>query len=78
MYSRRASRIKEERFTRARLAAPFAASSNSESNTIWMVSILWKILHSMINSQPTRARVPQRLVAKQKLRTKYRACLRNC
>ena len=36
---------------------PFGRSirrlSNSESITTWMVSILWKILHSMINSQPT-------------------------
>jgi hypothetical protein len=57
MYSRRASRIREERLTRARLAAPFVARSNSESNTTWMVSILWKILHSLINSQTTRIRV---------------------
>jgi hypothetical protein len=53
MYSRRASRIREERLTRARLAAPFVARSNSESNTTWMVSILWKILHSLVNSQTT-------------------------
>ena len=52
MYSRRASRIREERFTRARLAAPFVARSNSESNTTWMVSTLWRILHNQTHSQP--------------------------
>jgi hypothetical protein len=54
MYSRRASRIKEERLTRARLAAPFVARSNSESNTTWMVSTLWRILHNRTHSQPGR------------------------
>ena len=52
MYSRRASRIREERLTRARLAAPFVARSNSESNTTWMVSTLWRILHNRTHSQP--------------------------
>jgi hypothetical protein len=70
MYSRRASRIREERLTRARLAAPFVARSNSESNTTWMISTLWKILHNRIHSQRNGTGVPQRLVAKQKLRTK--------
>ena len=57
MYSRRASRIREERLTRARLAAPFVARSNSESKTTWMVSMLWKILHNRINSQSAGTRV---------------------
>ena len=70
MYSRSASRIREERLTRARLAAPFVARSNSESNTTWMVSTLWRILHNRTNSQPVGTRVQRRPVAKQKLRTK--------
>ena len=44
--SRRASRIRAERFSRARLTAPFAARSKSESNTTWMVSLLGSVLHT--------------------------------
>jgi hypothetical protein len=63
MYSRRASRIREERLTRARLAALFVARSNSESNTTWMVSMLWTVLHNRIHSQRAATRVQPRLVA---------------
>ena len=65
--------------TRARLAAAFAARSSSESNTTWMVSILWKILHSLTHSQRAASAVqvcPREFLGQMNREHIHIACLR--